>query len=199
MKTANVVRLLVAGLAIATLTGCASTGVQRTTLDRERPLSEKFDPDDARLTVEMMVDSMLQFEPVVELTRNDRPVLDLADIQNRTMEHIDTRALSTSMRTRLLRTGKFRFTDRATSNTDITIMNEQNELGLVNRQDAVKPGSQSAIQLYLSGEISQMRTTTGSRIDQYYKIMMTLKDLSSGEIIWTDEQEIRKEKKRSAL
>jgi len=115
------------------------------------------------------------------------------------MEHIDTRALSTSMRTRLLRTGKFRFTDRATSNTDITIMNEQNELGLVNRQDAVKPGSQSAIQLYLSGEISQMRTTTGSRIDQYYKIMMTLKDLSSGEIIWTDEQEIRKEKKRSAL
>jgi uncharacterized protein (TIGR02722 family) len=199
MKKISPVYYLLAGLVALTLTGCASTGVQRTSLDRERPLSEKFDADDARLTVEMMVDSMLQFEPVIALTQNGRPVLDLAEIQNRTMDHIDTRALTTSMRTRLLRTGKFRFTDRATSKTDIQIMGEQNELGLVDRQAAVKPGSQSAIELYLYGEISQDRKTSGRLVDQYYKINMSLKDLNSGELIWTDEQEIRKEMKRSRL
>ena len=190
---------MIALTGVALMTGCASTGVQRTSVDRERPLTEKFDPDDARKTTEFMVDSMLQFGPVVDLTAAGRPVLDLAPIQNRTMDHIDTRALTTSIRTKLLRTGKFRFKDRASSATDIEIIGEENELGLVNPDEAVKAGSQSAIALYLSGEISQSRAQSGRTIDQYYMIMMTLKDLKSGEIIWTDEQEIRKEKKRSVL
>lgn len=193
------IRLSLAMLAVVLTAGCASTGVQRTSLDRNRPLSERFDPDDARKTVEFMVDSMLQFAPVVELAEAGRPVLDIAPMQNRTREHIDTRALTTSIRTKLLRTGLFRFKDRASSATDIEIMNEEAELGLVNRQDVVRAGSQSATELYLSGELMDMRTQAGRRIDQYYYIMMTLKDLRSGEIIWTDEQEIRKERTRSIL
>ncbi len=195
----SILRYSTAALAAAILSGCASTGVQRTSVDRERPLTEKFDPDDARKTVEFMVDSMLQFGPVVELTQAGRPVLDLATIQNRTREHIDTRALTTSIRTRLLRTGMFRFKDRASSATDIDFINEENELGLVDRDRAVKAGSQIATELYLSGEIMDMRTQSGRLIDQYYYIVMTLKDIASGEIIWTDEQEIRKERKRSIL
>lgn len=194
-----ITRLSFVAFAVALISGCASTGVQRTSLDRDRPLTERFDPDDARKTVEFMVDSMLQFGPVVELTAAGRPVLDIAPMQNRTREHIDTRALTTSIRTKLLRTGQFRFKDRASSATDIEIMNEEAELGLVDRQQAVRAGSQSATELYLSGEIMDMRTQAGRRIDQYYYIMMMLKDLSSGEIIWTDEQEIRKERKRSIL
>lgn len=195
----TLLRLCAAAITAAFVSGCASTGVQRTSVDRERPLTERFDPDDARKTVEFMVDSMLQFGPVVEITSAGRPVLDIAPMQNRTREHIDTRALTTSIRTKLLRTGQFRFKDRASSATDIEIMNEENELGLVDRQKAVRPGSQSATELYLSGELMDMRTTAGRRIDQYYYIMMTLKDLNSGEIIWTDEQEIRKERKRPIL
>jgi len=30
-------------------------------------------------------------------------------------------------------------------------------------------------------------------VDQYYKFSMVLKDLRSGELVWADEQEIRKE------
>lgn len=203
MKKFILIRMLSIAAAGTLLTGCASTGVQHSSPTRERPLTEKFDPDDAQRTVEFMVDSMLQFGPVVQLTQAGRPVLDLDSIQNRTMEHIDTRELLTSLRTRLLRTGLFRFKDRATTTTDITIMNEENELGLVDRRQAVKPGSQSATQLYLSGEISQKRTQGTQRdrrlIEQYYYIMLTLKDLSSGEIIWTDEQRIKKERTRPIL
>lgn len=199
MSKNNVCRLAFAIVMSAFLMGCASTGVTRTSLDRERPLTEKFDPDDARRTVEFMVDSMLQFGPVVDLTQAGRPVLDVATIENRTMEHIDTRSITDSLRTRLIRTGKFRFKDRSTSATDIEIMNEENELGLVDSSQAVKMGDQIATALYLNGAITQMRTQSGRLIDQYYKITLNLKDLSAGEIIWTDEQEIRKEKKRPIL
>ena len=37
-----------------------------------------------------------------------------------------------------------------------------------------------------------MVTHAGRATDHYYKFTMILKDLRSGEIVWTDEQEIRK-------
>lgn len=192
-------RLLALVLLGAGAGGCASTGAQYTNLDRERPLTERFDPTDARRVVEAMVDDMLSFEPLVAITQTGRPVLDVGKLQNKTEEHIDVTSLTDSIRTKLIRSGKFRFKDRSSSSTDIEIMNEENELGLVDSSKAVKAGNQIATGYYLYGAISQQRTTTGRLIDQYYKITLNLKDISSGEIIWTDEQEIRKERKRAVL
>ncbi|HMP72485.1 MAG TPA: penicillin-binding protein activator LpoB [Kiritimatiellia bacterium] len=196
MKKVLIRLMAVTGVAVFAA-GCASTGVTRGSLDRERAITERFDPDDARRTVEFMVDDMLQFGPVVELTMSHRPVLDLQPLQNRTMEHIDTRALTTAMRTRLLRSGKFRFVDQTTAGMDIDAMTMQRELGLVDPNQAVRPGQQTAFEMYLYGEISQMRTTAGRTIDQYYMINMSLQDLRTGEIVWTSDQEIRKERTRS--
>ena len=179
--------------------GCASTGVINAPLNRERPITTEFDPDDARRTVEQMVDSMLQFGPLVELTSSRRPVMDIASVQNRTMQHIDTVSLTDSIRTKLLKTGKFRFTDRATSATDIEIINEQNELGLADKSNTVKAGQQIAAELYLYGAIAQIMANEGRTRDRYYKITMNLKDIKSGEIIWSDEKEIRKERTRAAV
>jgi uncharacterized protein (TIGR02722 family) len=190
--------VVVAGLALVG-GGCASTGIVTAPLDRDRRVTERLSPDDARRTVEFMVDSMLSFGPLIELTATSRPVLDVDQIQNRTMEHIDTVSLTDSIRTRLIRSGKFRFKDRATSDTDIKILNEENELGLVKSDKAVKAGSQIATELYLYGAITQMRTEAGRLVDQYYKITLNLKSLKQGEIIWTDEKEIRNERKRPLI
>ena len=190
---------LLTGTALVFTTGCASTGVKRVPVDRERPISTKFDPDDARQTVEKMVDSMMTFPPVVELTNGYRPALDAAKVQNRTMQHIDTVSITDSIRTRLVRSGKFRFKDRSTSGDDIEIINEENELGLVNPDKAVKPGAQIATELYLYGAMVQIQNERGRLKDVYYKITLNLKDLRSGEIVWTDEKEIRKEGKRRIL
>lgn len=199
MHTGIYMKFVLLGLVAFLVAGCASTGVRQVGVDRERPLTERFDPDDARRTVEAMVDSMLSFGPVVEITQEHRPVLDLQPIQNRTMEHIDTRALTTSIRTRLLRTGLFRFTDQTTRAMDIDEMNQQRDLGLVDSSQAVRPGQQSAFEYYLYGEISQQRTVAGRVVDQYYKINMSLQDLRTGELVWSDEQEIRKERRRSTF
>lgn len=200
MKTSmTILRMGAGAAAIALLAGCASTGIQRTDVNRERPLTTKFEADDARITVEKMVDSMMSYGPVVQMTTAGRPVLDVAYLQNRTMQQIDTVSLTDSMRTRLLRSGKFRFKDRSTSSTDLQIINEENEAGLVNKNNALKPGAQIATELYLYGAIMEMFTEQGRTKERYYKITMNLKDLKSGEIIWTDEQEIRKVHKKTIL
>lgn len=179
--------------------GCASTGVIRTGLDRERPITTNWDPDDARRTVETMVDSMLEFPPLVDITSQRRPVVDVDKVQNRTMQHIDTASLTDSIRTKLLRSGKFRFMDQNTMGTDIGMINNQNDLGLVDRSQAVKAGQQSATELYIYGAITEIKSSSGRIVDQYYKMTLNLKSLASGELIWSDEQEIRKERKRPVV
>jgi uncharacterized protein (TIGR02722 family) len=199
MRGYRIVSLLAAAGSLLLAGGCASTGVQRIGPDRERPLTYKFEADDARQTVEKMVDSMLVFPPLVERCAGSRPVVDVASLKNGTMQHIDTVSLTDSIRTKLIRSGKFRFKDRSTAGTDVTVINEENELGLVDASRAVKAGQQIATELYLYGNISEIKQTAGRLIDQYYKITLNMKDLRTGEILWSDEQEIRKEQKRPLI
>jgi len=190
---------LMCGAGLLLSVGCAGTGVNRVSTDRERPLTTEFDPDDARQTVETMVDSMMTFPPVLQILAEKRPVLDVTSVKNATYQQIDTKSLTDSIRTRLIRSGKFRFKDRSTSDEDIDIINEENELGLVNPDKAVKPGSQIATEMVLNGRIVEIKAERGRIKDVYYKITMTLKDLRSGEIVWTDEKELRKERKKRVL
>ena len=41
-----------------------------------------------------------------------------------------------------------------------------------------------------------LNITFSKTTDRYFKFNLNLKDLRSGEIVWTDEQEIRKDEKR---
>ena len=80
--------------------------------------------------------------------------------------------------------------------------------GLTDQRKAVRAGQQSAALMYLYGELSEMRQsvhdasenwmniTFSKTSDRYYKFNLNLKDLRTGEIVWTDEQEIRKDEKR---
>lgn len=177
----------------ALFTGCTTT-VKEVPLDRTAATT-KIEPQDIRRTVEKMVDSLLVAPGVKEFVADRRPVLDIEPMQNRTTQHIDMLSLTESVRMQLLRSGMFRFVDRSaagTAATDIERINQENMLGLVDSSKAVKAGQQTALDMYLTGTLSEIKNVTGRTTDQYYKFSMILKDLRTGELVWADEQEIRK-------
>jgi penicillin-binding protein activator len=177
--------------------GCTSTGVMRTSLDRERALSTDFDPDDLRATVEAMVDDLLTFPPVVELTSKGRPVLTMERLLNHTGQiDLDTKNITDAVRTQLLRSGRFRFKDTTTSVIDRGTIDVDNNGGLTDPDAAVQPGQQVSAPLYIYGAISEIETKAGRIKDVYYKITLNLKDIRSGELIWSQYKELRKERKR---
>ena len=185
--------------ALAGLTGCVSTpSVREVELDRA-PITSKLEAQDFRRTAEKMVESLLVSEGVTEVTGGKRPVLDIDPIKNRTTQHFDVVSITDSIRTQLLRSGKFRFMDRSTSGTDIEIMDEQANLGLTAPSKAIRPGQQSAAQLILYGAVTEHKTSAGNTTDRYYKFTLNLKDLVSGELVWADEKEIRKVNERSTF
>ena len=200
------IQLLLGAAAAAILCGCAMTA-RETQLDRQA-MSAALEPQDVRRTVEKMVDSMLADAEVIKEVGGNRPVLDISGIKNRSTMHLDMNMITSSIRTKLIRSRMFRFVDSSTSATDLKTMNDQALNGLVDPNKAVRAGQQSAAQMYLYGELSEMRQdvedatenwipiTFSSSTDRYFKFNLNLKDLRTGEIVWTDEQEIRKDQKR---
>jgi len=172
--------------------GCATTVARETQLDMKAKTAA-LEPQDVRRTVEKMVDSMLADQEFVKEVGGKRPVLDITCIKNRSTMHLDMSSITDSIRTKLVRSHRFRFIDRATSGDDLKMMNDQALNGMTDPSKAVQMGQQSAAQMYLYGALAEMRSHENGITDRYYKFTLNLKDLKSGEIIWTDEQEIRKE------
>ena len=189
MKTSVICFLCLASLIV--LTGCGGPRVYESELDR-RPITSRLEAQDIRRTVEKMAGSLIADEGVAAATAGQKPVLDIEPMKNRTAISVDMKSITDSVRTRLIRSRLFRFVDRSTAGADIAIMDEQAQLGLTNPKNAIRPGQQLAAQMYLTGSLTDITTRLGRTVDHYYKFTMILKDLRSGEIIWTDEQEIRK-------
>ena len=196
MKTLHIA----AAMILLATAGCATRSVVVTDADGTgRPLTSKIEAQDIRATVEKMAESLISDPGVLDVTHGERPVLDIEPMQNRSQMIVDMRSITDSIRMRLIRSRLFRFVDRSTAGADIAIMDEQAQLGLTDRRKAIRPGQQSAAQMYLTGALSEITTKAGRTTDRYYKFSMTLKDLRSGEIVWADEKEIRKVSNRSVF
>ncbi len=192
--------ILCAVCSAALLSGCA-TRVKEVPLDRSAATT-KIEPQDVRRTVEKMVESLLVAPGVKEFVSDRRPVLDIEPMKNRSSQHMDMLSLTESVRMQLLRSGMFRFVDRSSVGTaaiDIDRITQETQLGLVDPSKAVRAGQQTALDMYLTGTLSEIRNVSGRTTDQYYKFSMILKDLRTGEIVWADEQEIRKESTRPVI
>ena len=198
MKNGIKVLLTVAAIGALSLSGCAST-IQYGDAGSAKPISTEFGSSDLQQIAESMVDSMITFPPMVEMTTGRRPVVSVDKVKNKTMQHIDTESITDSIRTKLIRSGKFRFIDRTTDAQAIEELKTQQDSGLVDQKSAVKFGEQLGAEFLLTANFSEINQKVGNTTDVYYKFTMSLKNLKTGILEWSDEKEIRKVFKRGTF
>ncbi|CAH6986098.1 Penicillin-binding protein activator LpoB [Vibrio chagasii] len=191
----SVIALL--GLAVI-LGGCSNKvsygdaqAVETTTID--------FGSTDLQTIVGEMVDSMMASGSVSYITRDQRPIVFVERIKNKTSEHIDTESITDTISTKMLNSGKFRFVDMDRVESVRDQLNFQNNDELVNQSSAIQFGKMVGAQYMLYGNLSSIVKKAGSDEDVYYKMTMRLMDLESGLIEWADETEIRKQQSKSLL
>ncbi|MGF1755428.1 penicillin-binding protein activator LpoB [Vibrio makurazakiensis] len=191
----SVIALL--GLAVI-LGGCSNKvsygdaqAVETTTID--------FGSTDLQRIAGEMVDSMMTSGSVAYITREQRPIVFVERIKNKTSEHIDTESITDSISTKMLNSGKFRFVDMDRVESVREQLNFQNNDELVNQSSAIQFGKMVGAQYMLYGNLSSIVKNDGSDQDVYYKMTMRLMDLETGLIEWADETEIRKQKSKSLL
>ncbi len=193
MKKFNLIFIIAVAIGLA---GCQSK-VQYGDATEVETVNANFGSTDLQAIAAKMVDSMLTFPPVIAMTANDRPILFVDSIKNKTSEHIDTESVTDTISTKLLRSGKFRFIDMTKVDSVRKQLDYQNNSGMVDPSTAINFGRQIGAQYMLYGNLSSIVKQDGSTKDVYYKMTMRLMDLETGLIEWSDEKEIRKVKSKS--
>lgn len=158
-----------------------------------------FGSTDLQMMSAKMVDSLLTFPPVVQITQYRRPIVFVDSIRNKTNEHIDTESLTDTISTRLLRSGRFQFVDRTRVDAIQTELDYQHRSGMVDPTRTVALGRQVGAEFMLAGNLSSIDKRAGSTRDVYMKLTLSLINLRTGLLEWQDEKEIRKTQKSSLL
>lgn len=184
--------------------GCASFEGNYGDPNQAQILDDRWNPTDATLTVQKMVKDMT-IAPWVQNWRDDmkkkstdRPFVLVDDMENRTSEVIDTKALFEDLRSQILNDGKVRFLD---GDARKKILNEYKyqQSGVVKKGQVKGPGNQYGADFFLSGAISSIVSKQGGKSSVQYQIEMKLTNISSGELVWSGIEKIRKNFKRSSV
>lgn len=159
-------------------------------LSEERLLDDKFNESDMHRIADTMVQSLSESKLVSELAKP--PIVLVTLCKNRTTEHIDMKSLTDKIRTALIKSGKFKFTEKEVREEVQGEIDYQTQSGYVDAATARKKGKQIGAQYFLTGEITDRVQEVGRKKYVYYKATFNLVNIETGLIDWTDEKELRK-------
>ena len=162
-------------------------------------IDDKWNETDARKTAELMITSCLgrpRLENFKKSHGGKSPIVIVQDIENRSDEHIDSKALTEFMESELVNSGKVRFVEKGRRQQVLEELGFQNS-GAVSDATKKKKGNMTGADFMLAGAISsQVHTQEGIKTVSY-QTQMKLINIETTEIQWTDKHEIKKKFKRS--
>lgn len=193
--------LIAASIALL-LSGCAtqsptlsSGNVEYGDSKAVETLTNEFGSTDLQSIAESMANSLLQ-SPA--LFAKKRPLVTVAEVKNRTSEYIDTKSITDSIRSKVVKSGMVRFAvDTSAMQTQVDELTRQNQTGLYKKSKSKKMGNMEGADFRIEGTITSIVKRAGDVKDVYYKFSLELIDIESGTMEWADEKEIRKTSNKS--
>ena len=163
-------------------------------------VDDRWNETDARKTSEAIISQMLTKPWLKDFKKATRkkPVVIVADIENRTDEHIDTKALTEFIRDELINSGKVRFLNNQQRDKLLAEIKYQNS-GMVEAKTRKKAGRQIGADFMLSGSISSSVHTRDGLKTVTYQTALTLTNLETSEISWSGKKLIKKRFERSSF
>ncbi len=187
------IRLLTGFVVLVLLTSCGSrefTQGKYDDLKEDRLLDDKFNESDMRRIADTMVASLVGSTVAAEWKKP--PVVLVTLVKNRTEEHIDMKSITDKIRVALVKSGKFRFTEKEVRGEVGEELDYQNKSGYVDPATARAKGKQIGANYFLTGEITSRVQEVGGKKYVYYKTTLNLVNIQTAILEWTDENELRK-------
>lgn len=187
------IRILIAFAFLAFFTSCGSrefTQGKYDDMSQDRLLDDKFNETDMRMIADAMIQSLSQSPVVMESKK--APVVLVTMVKNRTEEHIDMKSMTDKIRTALIKSGKFKFTEKEARGELAEELEYQGGSGYVDPATARQKGRQIGANYFLTGEITDRVQEVGAKKYVYYKATFNLMNIQTGLLDWTNEKEIRK-------
>ncbi|MEI6971308.1 MAG: penicillin-binding protein activator LpoB [bacterium] len=175
---------VVAGLVALLSAGCQAfqQSVETVDVNTSKPLDAKYDYSDLRTMSSEIVDNLLASSFVKGL--ETPPIVAIFTIDNRTTIHIDTQAMTDTMRNKLMNSGKMRFVNTARRDD---MLKEQGYQGKFATQETrVGIGRQLGAKYMMTGSIVELTRQSGREVrvsekeEVYYQFTVELTDLETG-------------------
>ncbi len=192
--------LLSLSVAVGAISSCAPT-MQGEYSDPKKVeiVDDKWNESDVHSLMHVMITSALGrpwYEQFKKGSGGKLPIVIVQDIENRTDEHIDTKALTEFMETELVNSGKVRFMEKARRDQLMEELEFQNS-GAVDGKSKKKTGNMTGADFLLAGSITSQIHTADRLKTTSYQVQMKLINIETSEIQWTEKHEIKKRFKRS--
>lgn len=200
MKKHKAERLLLF-LFLALLSACTTFQGEYTDPDTIEIIDDRWNETDARKTSEVLINSMLEkpwLRRYKAQSKGARPTIIVDEIANRTDEHIDTRALSESIRNEMLNSGEVRFINAEGRSKILDEITYQSQSGMVDPAKAKQAGKQLGAGFMLSGKLSSQVHSRGGLKTITYQTVLYLTNLETAEMVWSEKYNIKKRFKNAS-
>jgi len=175
----------------------------------EETLNVKYGVTDRQRMTDTMVQSLIEAPGLGYLDHSGkkddlRIIVMMGGVENRTVEHIDTSGITDSIRTSLLKSGRFRFVagKQGQGEIDEQVRFQQGS-GKVNPEMAKEFGKQLGADVVLYGVLRSIQKKEGGSLESLgtrtrrtdYQFVLNCENIETGELIWSDEKDITKTEK----
>jgi len=177
------------------MAGCSATTRDIST-DDSIHYDENYDFSDKHAIVDSLVSSLVSKPPLV--SREDRPVLIVYGVANRTSEHIETDGITDDIRQEIFQSGKARFVNKV-QRDNIQNESEYQYGGNVSAETRIRRARQVGAEYMITGTLRSITKKQPKQIRlkkktlQYYSLTLELTDIQTGLIEWTDSVELARE------
>ena len=176
--------------------GC-STKVSRVAPDSVMDITGKWNDTDSRLVAEEMINDCLGQRWLVAFeVKNQRPVVIVGKVVNRSHEHINTQTFIKNLERTLINSGKVDFVASVDERDQIRDERDSQE-GNASVQTAKVQHEETGADLMLIGSINTIVDQEGKEAVVYYQTNLELIEIQTNRKVWIGEKQVKKYVERS--
>lgn len=190
-------------LALSLVAGCGpSRTTTRVDSETQTDLSGRWNETDARMVADEMIGGMLESAWLQRWTRTheERPVLIIGPIRNKTMQHIDEEIFIKDIERNLVNSGKVRFV-AAADEREALVAERKRAATTATFDSAPEMAQELGADYMVYGTISSnvQENLEGDKMSLFYVVNLELLNIESNVKAWLQEKEIKKIVERSKV
>ena len=190
--TAKNLKISLLFLMVSLLQGCATEAVVKYGDSKAvETVNTDFGSSDLLQLSEKMTRSILESKVVTG--SREPPIITLAGVKNKTSDYIDTNAIAGRIRSQLTKSGNVRFVASIREmQNQVDELKRQNQTDLYAKETTSRMGNMTGSRYRVEGEITSIVKQNKRIKDVFYNLHLTMFNNETGEIVWEDDQDIRK-------
>lgn len=188
---------VLAMLTMSVFWGCATRQATYVSPQDQSSISTDLHLADFQEMCRDLLKKMQNHQDLIEIL--DRgAVAFIGGIENRTYDHLDTRAFGENLKRQLLAHGSWRMIEPRHID-DVLDRWELRRSGLVDRDTAMKVGKLTDAGFMFTGAVTSSHQRQGRKTDVAYQLTLELLSLDNGELVWVGQTSVRKQFKRGII